>query len=69
MKPRLPEILTIGSFVVGIALWAGMVNAQVQAQARELSELKSTQEKVLEQIRKDIEYMRGRLDTVLDGQR
>jgi hypothetical protein len=56
------EWLTIGTFVVGIVVWAVRLEGRLNSQEQQLDDVRLQQSQNIQQFREDLAYIRSRID-------
>lgn len=66
MLPDPGTIVTLVGFAVACVVWLVRLEGRVNSHDREIKDVKEGHETDIQQIRKDVEYIRGRIDSALE---
>jgi hypothetical protein len=62
-------VITLASLLVGSVVWLVRQEGRINGHDRELRDIKDANDTAVQTIRRDVEYIRERIDRVLEHQR
>jgi hypothetical protein len=66
MLPDPGTIVTLASIAIGSVIWLVRLEGRVNSHDREIKDVKDSHESDMQQIRLDLNYIRGRIDRAIE---